>query len=165
MTYTQPRDANPWTTDLVEALKQLWTEGLSCAQIARAIGYGFTRNAVVGKATRLNLQGRAPSRAAPQKQTAKTPKPVVIQIPLPLPAPVVVVSKRVPLEYLGSKQCRWQLWPDAGTGGPDFISCGNDCYDGAPYCEGHLRQAYQSASAMRARNKQAAKEAQKAVAA
>ena len=52
-----------WTDDRVEQLKNLWTEGLSASQIARALG-GVTRNAVIGKVHRLGLAGRAsPSRA------------------------------------------------------------------------------------------------------
>ena len=43
-----------WTDDRVEQLKNLWTEGLSASQIARALG-GVTRNAVIGKLSRLNL--------------------------------------------------------------------------------------------------------------
>ena len=52
-----------WTNDRVEQLKNLWTEGLSASQIARALG-GVTRNAVIGKVHRLGLAGRAsPSRS------------------------------------------------------------------------------------------------------
>ena len=52
-----------WTDDRVEQLKNMWTEGLSASQIARALG-GVTRNAVIGKVHRLGLAGRAsPSRA------------------------------------------------------------------------------------------------------
>ncbi|HVP83788.1 MAG TPA: GcrA family cell cycle regulator, partial [Rhizomicrobium sp.] len=41
-----------WTDERVEQLKNLWTEGLSASQIARALG-GVTRNAVIGKVHRL----------------------------------------------------------------------------------------------------------------
>src|ERR1700722_7844064 len=52
-----------WSEDRVEQLKNLWTEGLSASQIARALG-GVTRNAVIGKVHRLGLAGRAsPSRS------------------------------------------------------------------------------------------------------
>lgn len=47
-----------WTEDRVELLKTLWAEGLSCSQIANRLGY-VTRNAVIGKAHRLGLEGRA----------------------------------------------------------------------------------------------------------
>ncbi|MGX8273792.1 GcrA family cell cycle regulator, partial [Brevundimonas diminuta] len=41
---------NPgWTEDRVGALKKLWLEGQSASQIAKALGGGVTRNAVIGK--------------------------------------------------------------------------------------------------------------------
>ena len=43
-----------WTLEKVTKLKQLWGKGNTAAQIASIIG-GVTRNAVIGKAYRLNL--------------------------------------------------------------------------------------------------------------
>ena len=43
-----------WTPDKVGKLKQLWGKDNTAAQIASIIG-GVTRNAVIGKAYRLNL--------------------------------------------------------------------------------------------------------------
>lgn len=48
-----------WTDERVDTLKSLWTEGLSASQIARVLGEGVTRNAVIGKVHRLGLAGRA----------------------------------------------------------------------------------------------------------
>ena len=57
-----------WTEDRVGALKKLWLEGQSASQIAKQLGGGVTRNAVIGKVHRLGLSGRAapsqPARAA-----------------------------------------------------------------------------------------------------
>jgi GcrA cell cycle regulator len=50
---------NPWTDERVALLKSLWTAGLTASQIAEQIG-DCTRNAVIGKASRLGLQGRTP---------------------------------------------------------------------------------------------------------
>lgn len=67
-----------WSDDRVETLKRLWIEGLSASQIAKQLG-GVTRNAVIGKATRMNLGGReAPSKPVrtilkPTKPAAPTP--------------------------------------------------------------------------------------------
>jgi GcrA cell cycle regulator len=47
----------PWTDERVELLKKLWTDGLSCAQVATQMG-GLTRNAVIGKIHRLKLDKR-----------------------------------------------------------------------------------------------------------
>ena len=46
-----------WTEEKVEKLKQLWGKGNSASQIAEIIG-GVSRNAVIGKAHRLNLSAK-----------------------------------------------------------------------------------------------------------
>ena len=43
-----------WTEEKVESLKKLWGSGKTASQIAEIIG-GISRNAVIGKAHRLNL--------------------------------------------------------------------------------------------------------------
>ena len=50
-----------WTDEKVKKLKELWTKGHTASQIAEALG-DTTRNAVIGKAHRLNLEARAPSK-------------------------------------------------------------------------------------------------------
>ena len=49
---------SPWTESRTELLRKLWSGKLSASQIAAELG-GITRNAVIGKAHRLNLSGRA----------------------------------------------------------------------------------------------------------
>ncbi len=48
-----------WTDDRVETLKRMWAEGSSASTIAKALGGGVTRNAVIGKVHRLGLSNRA----------------------------------------------------------------------------------------------------------
>ena len=50
-----------WTSEKVEKLKELWSKGHTASQIAQELG-DTTRNAVIGKAHRLNLEARAPSK-------------------------------------------------------------------------------------------------------
>ena len=50
-----------WTSEKVEKLKKLWAKGHTASQIAEMLG-DTTRNAVIGKAHRLNLEARAPSK-------------------------------------------------------------------------------------------------------
>ncbi|MDQ0462611.1 GcrA cell cycle regulator [Caulobacter ginsengisoli] len=45
-----------WSQERVEALKRGFAAGLSFARIAREIGGGVTRNACIGKATRMGLE-------------------------------------------------------------------------------------------------------------
>ena len=46
-----------WTEEKVESLKKLWGSGKTASQIAEIIG-GISRNAVIGKAHRLNLSAK-----------------------------------------------------------------------------------------------------------
>lgn len=72
-----------WTNEQVKELKKLWKKGLSTGEIGRALG--ISKNAVVGKAHRLDLAGRpSPIRTkahkkkvTAQRTTKKTPKKVI----------------------------------------------------------------------------------------
>ena len=46
-----------WTDEKVAKLKELWGKGSTASQIAEILG-GVSRNAVIGKAHRLNLSGK-----------------------------------------------------------------------------------------------------------
>ena len=46
-----------WTEEKVKILKDLWGKGKTASQIAEIIG-GVSRNAVIGKAHRLNLSAK-----------------------------------------------------------------------------------------------------------
>ena len=46
-----------WTEEKVKKLKELWGKGNTASQIAEIIG-GISRNAVIGKAHRLNLSAK-----------------------------------------------------------------------------------------------------------
>ena len=52
-----------WTEEKVAKLKELWGKGNTASQIAEIIG-GISRNAVIGKAHRLNLSAKIKTRAA-----------------------------------------------------------------------------------------------------
>jgi GcrA cell cycle regulator len=49
---------NLWTGERIDLLRQLWTDGLSCSRIAAKLDCGLSRNAVIGKVSRLKLPGR-----------------------------------------------------------------------------------------------------------
>src|SRR5664279_3090201 len=84
-----------WSDDRVEQLKNLWTEGLSASQIARALG-GVTRNAVIGKVHRLGLAGRASPSRSERPRLPMAPK-VSMRTHTP-PAPVVEEDDPLQLE-------------------------------------------------------------------
>ena len=50
-----------WTAEKEKKLRELWTKGYTASQIAGMIE-GTTRNAVIGKAHRLNLEARVASK-------------------------------------------------------------------------------------------------------
>ncbi len=93
-----------WTTEAIDALRGFWAEGHSTAEIGRRMG--ISKNAVVGKAHRLNLPPRpSPIRreAAPASQQAArpaTPQPIAVAAPVvqtPAPAqPSVSVAPAPP---------------------------------------------------------------------
>ena len=51
-----------WTDEKVNKLKNLWGKGQTASQIAEIIG-GISRNAVIGKAHRLNLSAKIKTRS------------------------------------------------------------------------------------------------------
>ena len=56
-----------WNEEKVAKLKELWGKGNTASQIAEIIG-GISRNAVIGKAHRLNLSSKIKTRTAVSKQ-------------------------------------------------------------------------------------------------
>jgi hypothetical protein len=61
-----------WTESAVATLRQMWVEGLSASLIARQLGNGISRNAVIGKAVRLGLRG---SKRSPEVGQEALPHP------------------------------------------------------------------------------------------
>ena len=52
-----------WTDEKVNKLKELWGKGNTASQIAEIIG-GISRNAVIGKAHRLNLSAKIKTKSS-----------------------------------------------------------------------------------------------------
>jgi GcrA cell cycle regulator len=152
-----------WTTERVELLKLRFEAGLSCREIAQDIG--VSRNAVIGKLSRLNLscrESREARRPAPRDAT-KRPRPKAASR-RSYPVPLKLYAEQQPmieepiysgpgcsLLELSEQRCRW---PINSPGAEDFCFCGNTPAEGLPYCAGHSRLAYRSgASASRARGR------------
>ena len=57
-----------WNDEKVNKLKELWGKGNTASQIAEIIG-GISRNAVIGKAHRLNLSSKIKTRNASSNQS------------------------------------------------------------------------------------------------
>jgi len=56
-----------WNEEKVNKLKELWGKGQTASQIAEIIG-GISRNAVIGKAHRLNLSAKIKTRSGIKKK-------------------------------------------------------------------------------------------------
>jgi GcrA cell cycle regulator len=56
------RTMTAWSDESTELLRSLWADGVSASLIALRLGHGISRNAVIGRAHRLKLARRAPSR-------------------------------------------------------------------------------------------------------
>lgn len=128
-----------WTDERVNLLKQLWGEGKTAAEIAKVLGDGITRNAVIGKAHRLKLS----SRLSPIQQN--TSKKVKAEAPMPrIVKPMVKLPEfkglELKLEELKERMCRW---PNGDPREENFSFCGCETVAGLPYCETHCRAAYQ----------------------
>ena len=152
-----------WTEDRVGALKKLWLEGQSASQIAKQLGGGVTRNAVIGKVHRLGLSGRAtpsqPARTAtfrparPRATPAGSPMaqpsaPRRIEAAAPAPRPVaptppIAAVAELPgtatVMTLGAHMCKWPIGDPSST---EFSFCGRRASEGV-YCVEHARVAYQ----------------------
>ena len=62
-----------WTDEKVNKLKDLWGKGQTASQIAGIIG-GVSRNAVIGKAHRLNLSAKIKTRSTISNNSVDTVK-------------------------------------------------------------------------------------------
>lgn len=151
-----------WTDERVTQLKQMWGEGKTAAEIARQLGDGVTRNAVIGKAHRLKLSGRI----SPIQQNKKAKVKKVEKKSLPpkretmaqkiqkISAPdinVVAINggKGVSMLELNERMCRW---PSGDPQDDNFSFCGCKSVPSLPYCEGHVAAAYQISSKARPLN-------------
>lgn len=126
-----------WTDDRVAKLRELWDKGLSASQIAKELAEGVTRNAVIGKAHRMNLA----SRPSPVKIDGKK-KPAAKKTVEKKAAPVKTKASggKVSLLELKENMCKW---PIGHPGEVDFHFCGKPSAKTFPYCAEHCLQAYQ----------------------
>ncbi len=146
-----------WSAEAIERLRALWAEGHSTAEIGRRMG--VSKNAVVGKAHRLNLPARpSPIRrdAVAEKPQVAAPRPVRTApiaprntLPIgapPPPAPAPMTAPSPPTTVVRSfprlGAARSCCWPIGEPGTPDFRFCSGDAMSGKPYCSQHAAVAY-----------------------
>jgi len=141
-----------WTPEREEKLRQLWKKGHTASQIATQLG-NTTRNAVIGKAHRLKLDSRAPSKnTSPKVNTVNNSTPEVKTQKLGRKArfKALLLDKNFEqenpkkLEELTDETCKWPI------GHPyeeKFYFCGRKPMDKFPYCKLHVLYAFQPKNA------------------
>ena len=137
-----------WTEEKVAKLKELWGKGNTASQIAEIIG-GISRNAVIGKAHRLNLSAKIKTRTATSNQSFESSvtdnnyvkskrgrrskfKSLIIEKDFEPENPKQ-------LEELEDGVCRYPIGhPDE----KDFYFCGRTSVKDFSYCKLHLLYSY-----------------------
>ncbi len=137
-----------WTDEKVEKLRELWGKGNTASQIAEIIG-GISRNAVIGKAHRLNLSAKIKTRSAAKNQNFENSeneinhksrkgrrskfKSLIIEKDFEPENPKQ-------LEELDENVCKW---PIGHPNEKSFYFCGRSSLKDFSYCKLHLLYAYQ----------------------
>ena len=136
-----------WTPEKVLKLKDLWSKGHTASKIAGMLGE-TTRNAVIGKAHRLDLEARAPSKQSSSTKINNTKHIRRATAPVSRKAKFqsIILDKNfeaenpTSLENLTDKTCKW---PSGHPDEENFYFCGRKPVDAFPYCKLHVLYAFQ----------------------
>ena len=135
-----------WTEEKVAKLRELWGKGNTASQIAQIIG-GVTRNAVIGKAHRLNLATKSGfHKVKKSKEERKNLGGSGKKISIRSKFKSILLDKNFEpenpksLEELTEKTCKW---PIGHPNEESFYFCGRKPEEDFPYCKLHVLYAFQ----------------------
>jgi len=136
-----------WTIEREKKLRELWKKGHSASQIANILE-GTTRNAVIGKAHRLKLEARSPSKKTEVKVNKLSSNPIENKsqkLGRKAKFKALLLDKDfekenpVNLEEITDSTCRW---PIGHPHEKDFYFCGRVPMEKFPYCKLHVLYAF-----------------------
>ena len=137
-----------WNEEKIDKLKELWGKGNTASQIAEIIG-GLSRNAVIGKAHRLNLSSKVKARSSSSSQSfqggvedndSKQRRGRKSKFQSLIIEKDFEPENPKKLEELDESSCKWPV------GHPEeksFYFCGRSSLKDFSYCKLHLLYAYQ----------------------
>ena len=136
-----------WTPEKVEKLKELWGKGNTASEIAQILG-GVTRNAVIGKAHRLNLSGKVQTKKGSSLSTNNNENENKISrknLKRSKFKSLIIDKDFEPenpkqLEELDENSCKW---PIGHPNEDNFYFCGRTSVKDFSYCKLHLLYAFQ----------------------
>lgn len=139
-----------WPLSRMLELDTLWEAGTATAEMGRLLR--CSKNAVIGKAHRMNLPSRpspihrrdVTTGAAPPKRTRPLETPRVKRKPTMAtsgPPPQTPPPAKPPAAVF-QRPARTCCWPMGEPRKPDFRFCGDAADPGKPYCTLHSRHAY-----------------------
>ena len=137
-----------WDDQKVAKLKELWGKGSTASQIAEIIG-GISRNAVIGKANRLNLSSKITNKSSSfnkkfqdniEENNSKKTRGRKSKFQSLIIEKDFEPENPKKLEELDDSSCKWPI------GHPEeksFYFCGRSSLKDFSYCKLHLLYAYQ----------------------
>tara|TARA_B100001245_G_scaffold111094_1_gene81288 strand:+ start:354 stop:839 length:486 start_codon:yes stop_codon:yes gene_type:complete len=134
-----------WTAEKEGKLRELWGKGKTASQIALIIGE-VSRNAVIGKAHRLNLARKTVNRSTTTKTTNNLKNTRETRVSRKSRFKSLLLDKNFEpenpksLEQLNEKTCKW---PTGHPNEENFYFCGRHPIKGFSYCKLHVLYAFQ----------------------